>query len=89
MTRQFDSWSFAPRLKELYKISLIILVVIIVVIVVVPCVLQCMQKVMYKTVSSVIIVQQKGGDVGADESLVRVSQVCRLGRKTSECRNWG
>ncbi|RMC22040.1 hypothetical protein DUI87_02911 [Hirundo rustica rustica] len=64
----FDGLSFAPWLKELCKIGLIILIVVIVVLVAVPCILQCVKKVMSKTVSNVLVVNKNGGDVGEDEA---------------------
>ncbi|KAF4805314.1 hypothetical protein TURU_001342 [Turdus rufiventris] len=61
----FDGWSFAPWLKELCKIGLLILVVILVLIVIVPCILQCMRQLMTKAVISILVVQkEKGGDIG-------------------------
>ena len=64
----FDGWSFAPWLRELCKIGLIILVVIIIVLVAVPCILQCVQKMTSKTMSNILIVHREGGDVGEDET---------------------
>lgn len=64
----FDGWSFAPWLRELCKIGLIILVVIIIVLVAVPCILQCVQKITSRTVSNILVVHQNGGDVGEDET---------------------
>ncbi|RMC21686.1 hypothetical protein DUI87_02554 [Hirundo rustica rustica] len=64
----FDGLSFAPWLKELCKIGLIILIVVVVVLVAVPCILQCVKKVMSKTVSSVLVVNKNGGDVGEEEA---------------------
>ncbi|RMB89475.1 hypothetical protein DUI87_34136 [Hirundo rustica rustica] len=64
----FDGLSFVPWLKELCKIGLIILIVVVVVSVAVPCIFQCVKKVMSKTVSSVLVVNKNGGDVGEDEA---------------------
>ena len=61
----FDGWSFAPWLKELCKIGLLILVIILMLIVIVPCILQCTRQLMTKAVTSILVMQkEKGGDIG-------------------------